>query len=293
VRRAALTLLLLVLALAVLAGCGGGERSGGLREGVVSTGDAVLDVYAALAPAACRDRLDDLDRRFVAAATRRNAAWNDPDASDEDYRETEDAAVAVEQELDGVTAGCLAGELAEWDEVVAPLEAVATTAAGLIARSSVQCDSPLVWERSDRPPDEADGAVLGYLERANGQIHLSPATCLHLAHVVAEPGLLQCVAVDSDDEWACPPTATYAADALGTLAHEAQHVSGEQDEARTECYALQTVDDLAVRLGVAEPAAEPIGAYLLRVVGRPDEYVTGDCRRDGPLDIEPETPAFP
>jgi hypothetical protein len=279
---------LVLLAVPILAACGAeraGGAGGGLRDPIVAAGDPVLSVYAAIAPAACRDALDQLDARFVAAATARNASTGDRRNAAE-Y----EASVVVDA-LEGVLVGCLHDDPA-WDDAVEPLEAVAAEAVGLVVRSTVQCDSSLVWERSDRPTDDG-GAVLGYLEASDGEVHLSPATCLHLARVIARPELLACVELHTDEHWACPPSAAYAADALGTLVHEAQHVSGEEDEARTECYALQTVDDLAVRLGVAEAAAEPIGGYLLRVVARPDEYTTVDCRRDGPLDIEPETPSFP
>jgi hypothetical protein len=82
--------------------------------------------------------------------------------------------------------------------------------------------------------------------------------------------------------------------AVEALAHEAYHLAGVQDEAATQCYALQAMRFVATRLGAS---AEVGDAYLRAAVARyptlPEEYRSAECREGGALDLHPETGVFP
>jgi hypothetical protein len=80
-----------------------------------------------------------------------------------------------------------------------------------------------------------------------------------------------------------------------TLAHESWHLRGIVDEARTQCYAVQTTEHVALRLGV--PSAE---AHLIALRVAADdaaaprgEYHSSECRPGGAYDLHPDTPDWP
>jgi hypothetical protein len=86
-----------------------------------------------------------------------------------------------------------------------------------------------------------------------------------------------------------------AAWAAHTLAHEAFHLRGYQDEGVTECYALQNTAFVAERLGVPTRQAKEIQQWLY-VRGYPNEptdYQSPGCTDGGPLDLRPQSPSFP
>jgi len=83
--------------------------------------------------------------------------------------------------------------------------------------------------------------------------------------------------------------------AAHTLAHEAFHLRGFEDEGVTECYALQNTAFVAEQLGVSTPEARNLQAWLF-VKGypnEPEEYHSPQCYDGGPLDLRPEIAAFP
>jgi hypothetical protein len=86
------------------------------------------------------------------------------------------------------------------------------------------------------------------------------------------------------------------ADALVTLAHEAEHVrSPNASEAEVECVALQRVRELVRAAGRGKPYEE-LMAGLAWDVGYPDmpaDYRTESCRDGSDLDVRPETHVFP
>ena len=74
--------------------------------------------------------------------------------------------------------------------------------------------------------------------------------------------------------------------AVHVLTHESMHMRGESSESVAECEAMQRDAMTAELLGASPAAAQRLArAYLLAVYPRmPEEYVTADCRADGPLD---------
>jgi hypothetical protein len=95
---------------------------------------------------------------------------------------------------------------------------------------------------------------------------------------------------------ACEPWVTDAARAIHVLSHEAWHLAGVVDEARTECYAYQTDAEVAARFGATPYAGDAIARYFLRTGARhalPEYRPSSDCRPGGPQDLRPATPGWP
>jgi hypothetical protein len=86
--------------------------------------------------------------------------------------------------------------------------------------------------------------------------------------------------------------------AVQTLAHEAFHLAGIRSEAEADCYAMQTIGAVGLRLG-ADPwfAAEMRGWmwswYQSHQATKPSEYFSPDCHEDGPLDLTPGDAHWP
>jgi hypothetical protein len=93
----------------------------------------------------------------------------------------------------------------------------------------------------------------------------------------------------------CPNSVIRSAWSVQALAHEAWHLAGELDEARTECFGLQSTAYVAERLGADPTQAQALAAYLYeRIYPRlPADYRSGHCRDGGALDLRPETAVWP
>jgi hypothetical protein len=94
---------------------------------------------------------------------------------------------------------------------------------------------------------------------------------------------------------ACPDDVIRSAWSVQALAHEAWHLGGEINEARTQCFGLQTTAYVAQRLGADRAQAQAVATYLYeRIYPRmPAHYQSGDCRDGGALDLRPETAVWP
>ena len=129
------------------------------------------------------------------------------------------------------------------------------------------------FDESGRPADHAD---------------LSPQTCRSLRRL--ERVDFTCIARGD-----CGYEEFKAGWATHTLAHEAFHLRGFQDEGVTECYALQNTAFVAERLGIATQEARNLQAWLW-VKGypnEPEEYHSSQCYDGGPLDLRPQRTDFP
>jgi hypothetical protein len=129
----------------------------------------------------------------------------------------------------------------------------------------------------------AEFRASGFANIGADSIELDPYTCTTLA-------ILQVRALDNDYR-------RYAlgfAEAVDTLAHEATHARGIDNEARTECYAIQLVPETARMLGL--PAR--IGRLFANAMWRnyrnePKGYATKRCHDGGPLDLHPASAIWP
>lgn len=74
--------------------------------------------------------------------------------------------------------------------------------------------------------------------------------------------------------------------AVHVLTHEAMHMRGQTGEALAECEAVQRDETTAQLLGATPREARELARrYWLAVYPRmPDDYRSGDCHPDGPLD---------
>jgi hypothetical protein len=128
--------------------------------------------------------------------------------------------------------------------------------------------------------------------RPGDETKLSSGTCAHLRAVLArEVAGLECLALETT----CSEKAERVAVAVNVLSHEGWHLAGERSEAATQCYALQTNEETALRLGATAAEARAIAAYVRRKIqpALPAEYRTGDCYDGGPLDLRPDIAAWP
>lgn len=109
-------------------------------------------------------------------------------------------------------------------------------------------------------------------------------------HDVTSPAYA-CVYATAD----CPQKIWEDVLAVHTLAHEVWHLHGYGDEARVECYALQTTARAAELFGADPAAAQATANYaLVRFYpNEPDEYREPDCVNGGPLDLRPADPVWP
>jgi hypothetical protein len=95
----------------------------------------------------------------------------------------------------------------------------------------------------------------------------------------------------------CPGYLTGRLFALQTIAHEAVHLSGVEDEAVAECYGMQLLAWVAWKLGAPDALARQMAAdywreyYLVRRPGTP--YFDEGCRDGGVLDLAPDRSGWP
>lgn len=80
------------------------------------------------------------------------------------------------------------------------------------------------------------------------------------------------------------------------LSHESQHLRGVQNEGATQCYAIQTLAQVARRLGSPPAEAHAVAAHFL-IVSQPhmslDYSLSNDCVDGGSLDLNPQTSGWP
>jgi hypothetical protein len=164
------------------------------------------------------------------------------------------------------------------------LASIASDLAG--RRIGVHCPgflSSLVDTRGEAGRVQFDAAG-----RPAAHTDLSPQTCKALPHL----DRVDFTCLERGD---CGFSQFDAAWAAHTLAHEAFHLRGFQDEGVTECYALQNTAFVAERLGVSAERAEQLQAWIYArgYPNEPEEYHSAQCYSGGPLDLRPNVPKFP
>ncbi|MDQ3067587.1 MAG: hypothetical protein M3R12_10630 [Actinomycetota bacterium] len=94
---------------------------------------------------------------------------------------------------------------------------------------------------------------------------------------------------------ACDGDTLGAVMGIVTLAHESWHLRGVTNEAQTQCYAVQSVEAVARRLGVAPLEARAVALRVAHDDARTPEgeYHSAQCRPGGRYDLHPETRAWP
>jgi hypothetical protein len=93
----------------------------------------------------------------------------------------------------------------------------------------------------------------------------------------------------------CDGSALETAWSLNALAHESYHLAGVRNEARTECYALQAIDFVALRLGASEEQARDLATFSYAELPRrmPSAYTSPGCHNGGDDDLRPASAVWP
>lgn len=86
--------------------------------------------------------------------------------------------------------------------------------------------------------------------------------------------------------------------AVHTLAHEAFHLAGTVEEAEADCYALQLLVPVAMRLGARQTFAGGMAAWMwswyeTHQASKPPEYSSPECGPDRGLDLTPGDGRWP
>lgn len=93
----------------------------------------------------------------------------------------------------------------------------------------------------------------------------------------------------------CPNDIDRLVVALHTLGHEAWHLRGVQDERIAECYALQTDEVVAARLGASPAVARAMAVYYTneKYTRLSSRYQTPACRNGGKYDLNRGSRVWP
>lgn len=160
-----------------------------------------------------------------------------------------------------------------------------------VALREVEVSCPGFWTRLVEITPNAGWVDFDAHGRPSDRTSLSASTCSSLERVWrARQGSFGCALGGG-----CDGETLKAMHGIVTLAHESWHLRGIRDEARTQCYAVQTTEQVARSLGVPELEARMIA---LRVAAddagaRPGPYHSPECRPGGDFDLHPETAEWP
>jgi hypothetical protein len=123
---------------------------------------------------------------------------------------------------------------------------------------------------------------------------MRPPECAYLAWFRRDPARwdpLACVTTD------CAYVSRIAL-ALATVSHESYHLLGYSNEARVECYGMQSIWFVAHELGATVAESQAIASfyadriYPLRRTNTP-AYWSPECRDGGTLDLRPASHRWP
>jgi hypothetical protein len=157
-------------------------------------------------------------------------------------------------------------------------------------RAEVRCWSEEDWlKRSEEVAAWADretalGPWSAYVSWDQERANLAPAVCRSLGRWAYEGRW-------PEDRW----DGYYFAWSIRSLAHEAQHLRGVEDEADAECYGLQSMREVATALQIDDERAQFVADFAWRYIypRLSARYRSDECRDGGKLDLRPATPAWP
>ena len=160
-----------------------------------------------------------------------------------------------------------------------------------VALRDVDVSCPGFWTRLVEITPNAGWVGFDEHGRPDDKTSLSASTCSSLERVWrGKQGSFRCVLAGGCDE-----KTLAAVSGIVTLAHESWHLRGIVNEARTQCYALQTTEAVARRLGVSIADAHSVAVRVALDDARSPEgeYRSAQCRPLGAYDLRPDTPAWP
>jgi hypothetical protein len=216
----------------------------------------------------------------------------------------------------------LAGVAAAATPLEQRLGEVATLVAGRTAQ--VRCYDEAGWAALGAAEGWNPAEVFGGVVFGTTLAELSPRVCTALAAYIAAPPARACsrattrtvtrrvwrrvrvrgtwtrkrvavrVKVRTTSPVGCAPPGDSLI-ALWTLAHESFHVAGIKDEATADCWGIQAMELVALRLGAHPLNARRMGeaAYLHSTQFPRPGYTSPECRQGGALDRSPADGRFP
>lgn len=163
--------------------------------------------------------------------------------------------------------------------------------ASAVALRDVDVSCPGFWTRLVEITPNAGWVDFDEHGRPSDETSLSASTCSSLERVWrGKHGSFRCLLAGG-----CDDGTRAAVSGIVTLAHESWHLRGIVDEARTQCYAIQTTEAVARRLGVLPADARAIAVRVALDDSRAPEgeYHSAQCRPGGAYDLHPATLAWP
>ena len=160
-----------------------------------------------------------------------------------------------------------------------------------VALRDVEVSCPGFWTRLVEVTPYAGWVAFDEHGAPSDRANLSAATCKGLERVWrGEQRSFDCLLAGD-----CAADALAAVSSLVTLAHESWHLRGVVVEAETQCYAVQTVEAFARRLGVSPRDARLLAFGVARdnALRATGEYHSPHCRPGGAFDLRPATAAWP
>jgi hypothetical protein len=180
---------------------------------------------------------------------------------------------------------------------IARLEAFLSDISGDAAGRPVtlHCETASEWAVAEAGTHR-EGHLLGYVFRGARAVHLAPELCytLHRLRFVGWEPDLSCITRSRDaDVPLCAPRESELIRSAVTIAHEALHVAGEDNEKRAQCFGLQRAPLVAQQLGVPPSTGDQLAWYAWRFSEAPKSYDSPECRDGGKLDENPDSTSFP
>ena len=151
--------------------------------------------------------------------------------------------------------------------------------------------APVSGRDSSRPLRTPAGSTSTSTAAPSDKANLSASTCSSLERIWrGKQGSFACVLIGG-----CDRATLDAVGGVVTLAHESWHLRGIVSEARAQCYAVQTAEIVARRLGVPTRDARAIAVRVAVDDWRAPEgeYHSVQCRPGGAYDLRPDTAAWP
>lgn len=133
-------------------------------------------------------------------------------------------------------------------------------------------------------------------DRPGNYFLLMPTACRELASFRADPARFDPAHCEDS---ACLGAAAAVVQALEAVSHESYHVLGYRSEAIAECYGMQSLWYVAVRLGASTREGESLAAWYWRYrypawrTGGHAQYWSARCRDGGALDLRPASHTWP
>ncbi|HTZ06371.1 MAG TPA: hypothetical protein VMB53_11490 [Gaiellaceae bacterium] len=131
--------------------------------------------------------------------------------------------------------------------------------------------------------------------RPAGYFLMLPEMCANLAAFHASPESYDPMSCHDSN---CENTIAGVAMALATVSHESYHLLGYINEARVECYGMQSIWFVASSLGASVAESQRIAAFYWKNIYAEREtetpaYWSPQCRDGGKYDLRPSTHSWP